>query len=254
MLRAITIVWSVAVGLAFGRWLSFAILADILQPIIVGLSIMAAALLVRLNRGMPTLDWKSLDAEERKLLTEKVVGLTREYMTVLFLQAGTLVALLALVASKGATRAGPSIEQPAELTARNLVPAILFVVGALIAFCVARMGYIIWRDYDIVRLQKKLIDDAADRETVEKASQDALNKVTAIRSSGRGQARRLSQPPGRPTRAMNVFEFITPDEIDDLPDDDSQAAFVTFVRIAQRRLGERLSTLDGQDEIGWRRH
>jgi hypothetical protein len=184
MLRALTIIWSVAVGLAFARWLSFAILADILQPIIVVLSIMAAALLVRLNRGMPTLDWKSLDADERKLLTEKVVGLTREYMTVLLLQGLTLVALLALAASKGATHARAPVEQPTELTAHNFEPPILFIVGTLIAFCIARMGYIIWRDYDIVRLQKKLIDDAADRETVVKASHDALNKVTAIRSSG----------------------------------------------------------------------
>ncbi len=46
------------------------------------------------------------------------------------------------------------------------------------------LAYIVWRDYDIVRLQKKLIDESADRETIEKASADALNKVTAIRESG----------------------------------------------------------------------
>jgi hypothetical protein len=38
---------------------------------------------------------------------------------------------------------------------------------------------------------------------------------------------------------MIIFDFITQDEIDDLPDDDPQAAFVSFVRIAQHRLGER---------------
>jgi hypothetical protein len=37
---------------------------------------------------------------------------------------------------------------------------------------------------DIVRLQKKLIDESADREAVDKASQEALSKVTAIRASG----------------------------------------------------------------------
>ncbi len=50
---------------------------------------------------------------------------------------------------------------------------------------------------------------------------------------------------------MNIFDFITQDEIDDLPDDDPQAAFVRFVRIAQRRLGERTTQLDAQDQSGW---
>jgi hypothetical protein len=38
---------------------------------------------------------------------------------------------------------------------------------------------------------------------------------------------------------MIIFDFITQEEIDDLPDDDPQAAFVRFVRIAQRRLRDR---------------
>jgi hypothetical protein len=50
---------------------------------------------------------------------------------------------------------------------------------------------------------------------------------------------------------MNIFDFITQEEIDDLPDDNPQAAFVTFVRIAQRRLGERTSTIDANDRSGW---
>jgi hypothetical protein len=51
--------------------------------------------------------------------------------------------------------------------------------------------------------------------------------------------------------ALNIFDFITQDEIDDLPDDDPQAAFVRFVRIAQRRLGERATKIDASNETGW---
>jgi hypothetical protein len=47
---------------------------------------------------------------------------------------------------------------------------------------------------------------------------------------------------------MIIFDFITQDEIDDLPDDDPQAAFVSFVRIAQRRLGERTAKIDARDQ------
>jgi hypothetical protein len=50
---------------------------------------------------------------------------------------------------------------------------------------------------------------------------------------------------------MIIFDFITQEEIDDLPDDDPQAAFVRFVRIAQRRLGERTTQIDPNDQSGW---
>lgn len=50
---------------------------------------------------------------------------------------------------------------------------------------------------------------------------------------------------------MYVFDFISPAEIADLPDDDPQAAFVQFVRIAQRRLGERSAELRPDDESDW---
>lgn len=51
---------------------------------------------------------------------------------------------------------------------------------------------------------------------------------------------------------MLIFDFITPDEVDALPDDDPQLAFVTFVRTAQTRLGERVRSLNGNDESEWR--
>src|ERR1700722_13945531 len=51
--------------------------------------------------------------------------------------------------------------------------------------------------------------------------------------------------------AVNIFDFITQDEIDDLPDDDPQAAFTSFVRIAQQRLGERARVINAVDEAGW---
>ena len=50
---------------------------------------------------------------------------------------------------------------------------------------------------------------------------------------------------------MNVFDFITKEEVDDLPDDDPNAAFVSFVRIAQRSLGQKTAEISG-DQDGWR--
>ncbi|MEY9748612.1 hypothetical protein ACVI1J_004765 [Bradyrhizobium diazoefficiens] len=174
MVRLTTICVMAATGFVFGRWMTLALLKDVLQPLIVAISIMAAALLVRLNRGMPTLDWQSLEAAERKILTHRVVELSREYMSVLALQFVTLLVLLALSLIKEKTfygwASGPTV--------------VLGALGALLGLCISRMGYIVWRDTDIAKLQKKLIDDSADRQAIEKASQDALTTVNAIRSSG----------------------------------------------------------------------
>jgi hypothetical protein len=174
MARALTIIVMLAGAAIFWRWLSLADFLKIVQPLIVALSIMAAGLLVRLNRGMPTLDWKSLETNDRKILTGKIVELTREYLFVLLLQSCTLAVLLVLDVIAGDQQSIPSSwDRPA-----------LAVIGGLLALCIARMGYIVWRDYDIVKLQKKLIDDAADREALKKAQEEALSNVAAIRAAG----------------------------------------------------------------------
>lgn len=172
MFLIFTILLMLAGGATFSLLLTHDQFSTVLQPANVAISIMAAALLVRLNRGMPTLDWKSLDTEDRKVLTGKIVELTREYMIVLTIQAATLGTLfvLAVIDHK-------RFSLPIQKT-------FMGIAGVMVALAVARMAYIVWRDYDIVRLQKKLIDDSADRDAIEKASKDALDKVAAIRASG----------------------------------------------------------------------
>lgn len=49
---------------------------------------------------------------------------------------------------------------------------------------------------------------------------------------------------------MNIFDFITQEEIEDLPDD-NEAAFLSFVRIARARLSEATSKLDPRQEDEW---
>ncbi|NEV79143.1 hypothetical protein DYI24_19095 [Rhodopseudomonas sp. BR0C11] len=153
--------------------MTLALLKDVTQPLIVAISIMCAALLVRLNRGMPTLDWQSLEPAERKVLTYRVLELSREYMSVLALQFLTLFVLLALSLIKEKTFTGWA----------NGPTVVLAFVGSLLGLCLSRMGYIVWRDTDIVRLQKKLIDESADRQAIDKASKEALETVNTIRSS-----------------------------------------------------------------------
>jgi hypothetical protein len=71
MMRVVTVGMMLVIAAIFGWRLPLARLMDILQPLVVALSIMVAALLVRLNRGMPTLDWKSLESSGAEDLDAK---------------------------------------------------------------------------------------------------------------------------------------------------------------------------------------
>jgi hypothetical protein len=50
---------------------------------------------------------------------------------------------------------------------------------------------------------------------------------------------------------MNIFDFISQDEIEELPDD-PQSAFTSFIRTAQDRLTEKTSKLDENEQSEWR--
>lgn len=51
---------------------------------------------------------------------------------------------------------------------------------------------------------------------------------------------------------MQIFDFITEDEISELPEDDD-AAFLSFVKIARKRLASATEGLDPRDEGEWER-
>lgn len=51
---------------------------------------------------------------------------------------------------------------------------------------------------------------------------------------------------------MHLFDFISQEQIDSLPEDGA-AAFLEFVKIARKSLDERTSGLDDDDERDWRR-
>jgi hypothetical protein len=52
------------------------------------------------------------------------------------------------------------------------------------ALSVARMAYVIWRDYDVVKLQKYLIDASAARDASELETRASAEKIANIRSAG----------------------------------------------------------------------
>lgn len=184
MILLATIVFAAVAAILFGTLIPLGHLSGGLQSVVTALSIVTAAVLVRLNRGMPTLDWKSLAIGERKNLTKAIVDLTKEYASIVAINGVLLLLVVGLIT------AGPT--GVASLLP-NVRVAISALVGFLSALCIARMSYVVWRDFDIVRLQRKLLDDSGDREVVEAERQLAAKKMTEMASSG---LRR--QPPAEP--------------------------------------------------------
>jgi hypothetical protein len=148
-----------------------------LQPLVTATSIMAAGVLVRLNRGMPTLDWKGVAAGDRQKLTQAIVDLNGEYVAVLAvsaLLAGSLVALMIVTPGSAAGVTGWP-----ELAQRSATGT----VGLLLGLSLARVAYVVWRDLDVVRLQKGLIDKAADNELLAASTEEATKKVENMRAA-----------------------------------------------------------------------
>lgn len=159
----------------FGWAVPLVRLFDAFQPLTVSLSIMLAAVLVRLNRGMPTLDWKSLDGASRNKLTTKIVEITKDYIIISFIYIIFIIVLVTL-STIGRTDISLDFSEIIKISTSS-------TIGGLISLSLSRMIYIIWRDFDIVRLQKKLIDEAGIKEDYEKDLKASEGKIADIRSA-----------------------------------------------------------------------
>lgn len=146
----------------------------IFQPIVVCLSIMAAAIFVRLNRGMPTLEWKSVSPDQRRQLTEAILRLAKDYVIGLVLTFSAICILIAF-----------SLYTPSDLeflTRQHRKIAVFSFFVSLFS-SVIWMGYVIWRDLDIVKLQKTIIDNAATKEENDAQIKEAMAKTESSKSS-----------------------------------------------------------------------
>lgn len=176
MNRLLTILIAVGLAVLFGEKIPLLRMFDAFQPMIVALSIMIAAVLVRLNRGMPPLEWKSIDPGRRSQLTSRIVDLVREYITIAAINAGMLVYLVSLI-TIGKSEIRASWSEQAQFIASALV-------GFGLGLCFARMGYVIWRDLDIVKLQKAVIDSTASKDAEAGEVAAAAEKIVDIKAAG----------------------------------------------------------------------
>jgi len=177
-LRLITVL-AVGTGMALSGWLvPTSEWAATAKSILTVLAIFAGAILVRLNRGMPTIDWSKVDPDDRKRLVGDIKKLAREYGITLAFVSAALAFFLILDRTNGDTPLAYVLgSAPASLSR-----AISAVSGAIISFVVMRIGYVVWRDIDIVDLQAGVISQAANAEKVERhnAIADAVSKSGVI--------------------------------------------------------------------------
>ncbi len=154
------------------------------------LSIMAAAVLVRLNRTMPTIDWKILDRPSRERLTGEVLALAEEYLWFLAVIGALILGLLTLLVIGrreifGVASGSPDTQLAWYWWWRRVDSGLLGATGAFVS---ARMSYLVWRDLDIVRLQKHVIDlgaaQAHQAEQEKLAVEKRANMVRANLRSG----------------------------------------------------------------------
>lgn len=179
MILIANILVSLMCALGAACWISLEQLSPAFTPLTTVASIMAAAVLVRLNRGMPTIDWKGVDLEQRENLTQAIVDLAAEYLGVLIIIATLLIVLLAT------TIAGEAwwlLDAPAwVIWIHRADSALIFLLSSL-AFL--RMAYIAWRDFDVVRMQKRAVDQAARAEDRTKQVAMASKKTAAMQAAG----------------------------------------------------------------------
>jgi len=201
--RAATLLLCPLAGALFAWGVPLERLLAASTAITVPLSVVAAALLVRLNRTMPTLEWKSIDREPRERLTTQIVNLSREYLVVLALVASFLLGMVALVVVGDTTIFG-AVEPITGLRLTTGWPEIVHrslsgLIGLALALVLVRTSYVVWRDYDIVRLQKVVIDTstAAAEAKAHKEQQERVadEKRTAMAKAG---LRSVSQAAPRP--------------------------------------------------------
>lgn len=188
MRHVATIVGCLALGGMFGWGVPLERLFEAFQTMIGALSIMAAGLLVRLNRTMPMLDWKIIEIKARERLTKQIVDLAREYLILLGILAVLLTALVGLIVVGGDEMFGTAdnlAKVPLTIPWPDTVQRCLSgLLGAAITLVIVRMAYVVWRDYDIVKLQKAVIDASAARAERDEQEKTAEEKQASIARAG----------------------------------------------------------------------
>lgn len=135
-------------------------------------SVFAAAVLVRLNRGLPSVDWKSVDEISLKDLLDEIEKVSKGYAVILFIIFGGLTSTVSVLFVGGQLSLGNI----------DISRTISGIVGAFLGLSISRMCHLIWIDVEIVRLQRRVVESAASETERKTQSEIAKEKLAEIES------------------------------------------------------------------------
>ena len=136
-------------------------------------AIIAAAVLVRLNRGVPSLDWKAVDVEAAERLLRRLEEVAKVYIALIAMTLISITILLAVI----------YLNTQAFSYKRDIMVALSASFGTILGLVLGRMAYVVWLYLDIVRLQSAVIVSAARAEEAKKQEKVASEKLATIEAT-----------------------------------------------------------------------
>lgn len=158
-------------------------LRQVVQSLITISTVFMAAVLVRLSRGIPTIEWKATALIERENLLNSISQLAKEYIytivtagLVIFTSLSCLIFFPTLLIEKCFAIFHFSIRY------YSIIPGLIFGLFGVLIFQIAR---VLWRDFDIIQLQSQLImrigvDEAHQIET--KSAKEKVEQMNKTRN------------------------------------------------------------------------
>lgn len=154
----------IAVPLGLG-WVAFEIMqpghwTGIRQGLILPLALLGAAVLVRLARGMPVSTTEHFEVEEMRRLSQAVI---RVYRALIVLFVAIICSTIGLIFIEVAHSALGSVDALDPATKGRLQQGLTGLLVFFVAFALARTVSLIKGDYDLVKLQARLMERAVER-------------------------------------------------------------------------------------------
>lgn len=119
-------------------------------------AIFAAAVLVRLNRGIPSVEWKLVEDDALKRLMDRMEEVAHDYVTVLLVIFGGMVSAIAILI----------VGDNFDLGRVEITQILSGICGGFFGLSISRMAHLVWLDVSIFKLQRTVIESSAQTKTV----------------------------------------------------------------------------------------